>query len=349
MKRGHFASVVGCCLLVGLMALIVIPAMAEAKPIVLKFGTWMPERHETSKQSRWWAEQITMRTDGNLKFQFFYGGVLGKGKDQLDGLKYGIFDVGPILPAYDPAKSPLWTIPYIPWAIPDPWVRMMSVNEVSRLPEMKKELEMWDTMFLFPYALGDIYHLWTTKKPVAGINDLKGLKIRSLGEMAKSLNAIGSSPVSVPMPEVYDALSKGIFDGGCFATAPVMGYKLYEVCKFKSTIRLGMGGPIWVMKKSVFEKLPDQMKKVIQDVSLEMAKHMAEKEVEFLKKADDAFKSAHVKILNFPAEDQREYEKIAVMPVIEDWIKDKEKKGLEGRKVWETLKDAALRYEKIKN
>ena len=40
------------------------------------------------------------------------------------------------------------------------------------------------------------------------------------------------------------------------------------------------------------------------------------------------------------------YEKVAVMPVIDAWIKDKEKKGLEGRQVWETLKNAASKYEK---
>lgn len=349
MKKKCLANLMGCCLLMVLMALIFIPTTAESKAVVLKFGTWMPERHETSKQSRWWAEQITKRTNGNVKFQFFYAGVLGKGRDQLDGLKYGIFDVGPILPAYDPAKSPLWTIPYIPWTIPDPWVRMMALNEVSELPEMKKELEKWDTVFLFPYALGDIYHLWTVKKPVSGINDLKGLRIRSLGEMAKSLNSIGSRPVSVPMPEVYDALSKGIFDGGCFATAPVMGYKLYEVCKFKSTIRLGMGGPIWVMKKTIFDKLSDPVKKVIQEVNLEMANHMAEQEMEFMMEADKTFKRANVTTIDFPAEDQREYEKLAVMPVIKGWIKDKQKKGLEGKKVWETLKGAALKYETIKH
>jgi len=334
-------------LILGVVSLISIPSTVNAKDFVLKFGTWMPERHPTSKQSRWWAEQVTKKTNGKIKFQFFYAGALGKGKDQLDNLKYGTFDVGPILAAYDPAKSPLWTIPYIPWAISDPWVRMMALNDVAKLPAMEKELARWDTVFLFPYALGDVYYLWTTKKPVAKLADLKGLKIRSVGSMAKSLSLIGASPVSMPMPDVYDALSKGIIDGGCFATAPVMGYKLYEVCKVKSTMKLGMGGPVWVMKKSVLEKLPADAQKVIKEVSLEMAKHMAEGEAGFLSKADQSFKNAGVKVIQFPETDQQKYESTAVMPVINKWIEDKEGKGLEGRKVWETLREAASKYEKM--
>ncbi|MBU2497322.1 MAG: C4-dicarboxylate TRAP transporter substrate-binding protein [Proteobacteria bacterium] len=346
MKRNRFwQGTINLAALISVICFVIFSGPVEAKPIVLKFGSWMPERHETSKQSRWWAEQITKRTGGKVELQFFYAGALGKGKDQLDNMKYGTFDVGPVLPAYDPAKSPLWTIPYIPWAIQDPLIRMKALQDVAQLPEMNAELAKWDTIFLFPYALGDIYYLWTSSKAVAKLEDLKGLKIRSVGEMAKSLSLVGSSPVSMPMPDVYDALSKGIIDGGCLATAPVLGYKLYEVCKYKSTIRLGMGGPIWVMKKSVFEKLPSDIQGIIREVSLEMSTHMADQEGQFLKKANETFEKAGVTVLEFPKEDQAKYEEMAVMPVIEKWIKDQEGKGLPGRKVWETLRDAASKYQ----
>lgn len=345
-KRGVLSGIGYLALVLTLVSVMASYARPESKPIVLKFGSWMPERHETSKQSRWWAEQVTKRTGGRVQIQFFYAGALGKGRDQLDNLKYGTFDFGPALPAYDPAKSPLWTIPYIPWAIMDPWVRMMALQDVAELPVMKEELGKWDTVFLFPFGMGDVYYLWTVKKPVYKLADLKGLKIRSVGEMAKSLSLVGASPVSMPMPDVYDALSKGVINGGCFATAPVMGYKLYEVCKYKSTMTLGMGGPIWVIKKTVFNKLPADIQKVIKEVSLEMATHMADREAAFLKKADETFKKAKVTVIGFPKAEQAKYEKAAVMPVIEAWIKDKEDKGLPGRQVWGTLRDAALKYEK---
>ncbi len=321
------------------------PSVALSKPIVLKFGTWMPEKHETSKQSRWWAEQIEKRANGEVKIEFFYAGALGKSANQLDNLKYGTFDIGPIMPAYDPAKSPLWTIVYLPWVSSlDPWVRMNALIDLSELPVMKKELAQWDTMFLFSYALGDVYYLWTVEKPVRTLADLKGLKIRSLGEMAQSLSNVGANPVSMPMPDVYNALAKGIVDGGGFATAPAMGYRLYETCKFKTNMLLGSGGPMWVMKKSVFEKLPVNVQKVIREVSTEMADHMAVMEKEFLAKAEKTSVENGVTIIEFPSEDQAKYEEVGVMPVIEKWIQDQEKKGLPAREVWSTLREASKKY-----
>ena len=73
----------------------------------------------------------------------------------------------------------------------------------------------------------------------------------------------------------------------------------------------------------------------------------AEGEAGFLSKADQNFKNAGVKVIKFPKTDQQKYESTAVIPVINAWIKDKESKGLEGRKVWETLREAALKYEKM--
>jgi TRAP-type C4-dicarboxylate transport system substrate-binding protein len=350
MKTKKFGKGIVCFLAATLMLVLICPGSALSKPIVLKFGTWMPEKHETSKQSRWWAEQVEKRTDGQFKIEFFYAGALGKGRNQLDNMKYGTFDIGPILPAYDPAKSPLWTIIYLPWVSSlDPWVRMKGLIDLSELPVMEQELTRWDTMFLFPYALGDVYYLWTVKKPVRNIEELKGLKIRSLGEMAQSLSNVGANPVSMPMPDVYNALAKGIVDGGCFATAPVMGYRLFEICKYKTNMLLGSGGPMWVMKKSVFEKLPTDVQKVIKEVSQEMTEHMAARENEFLKTAKDTFVENGVTIIEFPPEEQKSYEEVGVMPVVQKWIQDKEKKGLPAEKVWNVLRDATEKYKEMKN
>jgi TRAP-type transport system periplasmic protein len=324
------------------------PSEANSKPVLLTVATWMPERHETSALARWWADEVQKRSGGKVKFRFFYSGAIGKDKDQLDNLKYGTFDIGPILASYDPNKSPLWTIPYLPWVSSlNPWVRVMALTDVAALPEMKEELAKWDAMFLFPHYIGDIYYLWTVKKEVRRIEDIKGLKIRSVGEMAESLSIIGANPIAMPMPDVFDALSKGIVDGGCFATASAKGYRLHEICKFYIDLRLGMGGPVWVMKKSVFEKLPPDIQNVIKEVSADIAKHTYELENQFLKDAKELFKTQGVTFIEFPKADQEKYEQIGVQPVIEKWIKDKEAKGLNGTKVWKAFQDSAAKYQKM--
>lgn len=351
MKTGIRSVLTGTLLMAVLMSVAMFSvrvASAKEKTTVLKFGTWMPERHATSAQSKWWAEQVAEKTDKRVNIQFFYSGALGTDKDQLDNLKYGTFDIGPAMPWYDPAKTPLWTILTIPWVNSmNPWVRMRTVMDLAELPEMKAELARWDTLFLFPYALGDLYSLWTVKKPVYKFGDLKGLKIRSVGQMAKSLSIIGASPQGLPMPDVYDALSKGVIDGGCFAAASAMGWKIYETAKYQNTMKLGMGGPIWLIRKSVYEKLPGDIRDSMNEVSLQMAKHMADADSDFQKTFDEKLRQSGVKVIDFPSNEQDEYERVAVMPVVESWIKDMEAKGLPGRKVWNKMKEATTKYEKM--
>ena len=64
------------------------------------------------------------------------------------------------------------------------------------------------------------------------LEDMKGLKIRVLGgpptEMAK---ALGASPALMPMPDMYQALDKGVFDGAAVPWEAIHGFRLYEVAK----------------------------------------------------------------------------------------------------------------------
>ena len=346
-KRGCWAGIL--CLGLMLIAMTVMSSTAKAASdsIVLKYGSWMPERHVTSEQTRWWAEQVTKKTGGRVQFKFFYSQALGTAKDQPDNIKYGTFEFGPTIPSYDPAKMPLWTITFTPWVSSvDPWVRFMALRDLAELPEMKEQLEKWDAMFLFPTAMADVYYLWTAKKPVHTLGDIKGLKLRAEGQMENSILGVGATPVAMPMPDFVEALSKGIIDGGVISTASALAYKLQEVCKYKSTIRLGAGGPTWIMKKSVFTKLPPDIQKAIMEVSLDMGNFMAQMEVDVLKKADETFKKAGVNIIDFPKEDQLKLEEVAVMPVVEKWIKDQENRGFQGKKAWETFRNATLKYEK---
>jgi len=308
----------------------------------------MPEGHITSVLARWWMEEVTERTNGQVQFEAFYAGVLGKGKDQPDNIKAGLFDFGYFLAAYDPAKTPLLTLPYAPW-VPSKRgeVRLRAFWEVTELPAAKAELAAWDAMCLIPaQGMGDVYYLYTVDKPVYTLDDIAGLKVRSVGRMAEALALAGASPVAMPMPDVYDALSKGTLDAGALATSPFLGYKLYEVLNYMSTVLLGSGSPMVIMKLSVFNNLPADIQKVIMDVSYEAIEWFIKAEADQEKEFDDIVKQYGITVIEFPAEEQKRYEDLAVMPVMEEWIKDMEDQGLPGREAFWTFRDAAEKYEK---
>jgi TRAP-type C4-dicarboxylate transport system substrate-binding protein len=67
---------------------------------------------------------------------------------------------------------------------------------------------------------------------VKTMEDLKGVKIRSHGTSAKVVKALGGTPVAMPMPELYQALQKGVVDGGLYPMEVNKGWKMADVIDF---------------------------------------------------------------------------------------------------------------------
>ena len=58
-------------------------------------------------------------------------------------------------------------------------------------------------------------NVYNSKKPVRSVEDLKGLKIRMMGNplFVDTMNALGGNGVAMGMDQVYSALQTGVVDG----------------------------------------------------------------------------------------------------------------------------------------
>ena len=68
-----------------------------------------------------------------------------------------------------------------------------------------------------------IRHIMTTEKPINSVDDIKGLKIRTMGVPAhvSSFNAFGAKATPMAYAELYGALQQGVVDGArCDQSAP---------------------------------------------------------------------------------------------------------------------------------
>ena len=115
----------------------------------------------------------------------------------------------------------------------------------EKFPSIQKEYG--DIQPLVLYTTSPNF-LITSKKQVKTLEDMKGLKIRVLGgpptEMAKALGAV---PAVMPMPDLYQALDKGVFDGAAVPWEAIHAFRLYEVAKnvpwCRSTPRTSRSAP----------------------------------------------------------------------------------------------------------
>ena len=92
------------------------PAVAKVK---LRANSQWPETHSGSQVDKWWAEEIKKRTNGEVEIQLFFGGALGKAKENLELLRTNAIDIAMMSPGYFPAQLPMHAAPNsIPMALP---------------------------------------------------------------------------------------------------------------------------------------------------------------------------------------------------------------------------------------
>jgi TRAP-type C4-dicarboxylate transport system substrate-binding protein len=105
-----------------------------------------------------------------------------------------------------------------------------------------------------------------SKKPVRTMEDWKGLLVQSIAPAcAATIEALGGSPVSIPWPDAYTSLDKGVVDAGMYATNQMVIYKMYEVADYVVPVYMVPTAMIATINLDVWNSLP----KDIQDLLLE--------------------------------------------------------------------------------
>lgn len=104
------------------------------------------------------------------------------------------------------------------------------------------------------------------KKPVAGIADLKGRKIRVAGpSQGDFLNALGAQPVAIAFGEVYTALERGTVDCAVTGTGTGNAQKWYEVTSHLYTLVASWGISGYMVNLAWWNKLDPQVRAFLQD------------------------------------------------------------------------------------
>ena len=161
---GRKFLVAGCILamVAGLLFTLIPQVMAADKPIKWNLSVWGGKRAWT-RPVHTWAADMEKKTNGRWKIKIHYGSVLSPAKEQLDGLKAGMFEAGAICCAYTPGKNPLHTVAELPFIAPSNNKHIFQLTaELWKHPALKKELLKWNSVPLLPGGLCQ-YHLMGNK------------------------------------------------------------------------------------------------------------------------------------------------------------------------------------------
>jgi TRAP-type C4-dicarboxylate transport system substrate-binding protein len=199
-----------------------------------------------------------------------------------------------------------------------------------------KELQDTKVMYLHAHGAGLLH---TKGKAVRTMEDFKGMKLRGHGTSALVINALGGTPVSLPMPELYQSLQKGIVKGALYPLETNKGWRMAEVVDYvtESNSIAYTSSFYVVMNKDKWEKIPADLQKIIMEINQEwIGKHgLAWDESD--KIGLEYFKSLGHEVISLSDAEAARW-KTTIEPVIDTYTEKMNEKGFDGKKIVEFVK-----------
>ena len=242
----------------------------------LKYANWAPPMHTiTAAQIDPLAEALSSGTQGGDTVRAFHGGELGAGPaDQYVRVVQGTADMGWGVHGYTSSQFPKTLILELPGALPleEPgYAALWNAFE----DELKSEYPMTEVVALWA-SEPNIFMMRDTE--VRSPEDLRGLKIRVAGSIsAAAMEALGATPVQIPMSQVYNGLQTGLIDGVVSGASVMSDFKLEEVVGSVTTgANLGRLTFYTVMNQNAWNGLSDEAKAALDGIKGEEVSRMTE-------------------------------------------------------------------------
>ncbi len=307
---------------------------AQAQQVTLRVHQFLPAPAPIpSKFIAPWAKKVEEESKGRIKVELYPSMQLGGTPPQLyDQVRDGVVDIVWTLPGYTAGRFPRSEVFELPFIAGNGEQNSPATWEFYE-KHLKDEFKDVKILAVHTHGPGLIH---AKGNGVRKLEDLKGLKVRAPTRMVnKLLDTLGATPVGMPVPQMPDALSKGVIDAAVVpweVTTPLRVAELVNThTAFSGNRSLYVTLFIYAMNKAKYDSLPPDLKKVIDDNSGPATSKWAGKVM------DDgdapglaAAKKRGNAIVVLDAAETARWKK-AAEPVYAAWIAEMKAKGIDGQ------------------
>lgn len=319
-------------LLLAGLATLAMTASAFAQDVTLRLHQMLPPQATIPAQAITpWAEKVAAESNGRIKVELYPAMQLGGAPPELfDQAKDGVVDVIWTVLGYTPGRFPKSEVFELPFMIHNGEQGSAAFYNyvMANAPE---EFDGVKVIALHTHGPG----LFHTKNPVNTLEDLKGMKIRGGSRIISGmLGELGAEPVGMPVPQTTEALSKGVIEGTTVPWEVTPSLKISELV----TNHTGFSGDYglytqtfgFIMNLDSYNRLPDDLKKVIDDnsgleTSREFGRVMDSGDAIGLKIAQDRGNN----IITLDEAETARWQ-AAAQPTIDKWLADMTAAGVDG-------------------
>lgn len=244
-------------------------ATPVSEPITLVYAEVNPIDSIVGKTAVAFKEKVEELSNGQIKIDIQASGVLGAENDVLDTMLGGggTIDMSRIsafsLTSYGGEKSMLLSIPFTFVNRDHFW--NFAASDLAEEFLLEPHINGSGVRGLF-YGEEGFRHFFT-KKPISGIEDLKGMKLRVSIDpvMTGMVEGLGAIPTVVSFGELYSALQTGVVDG---AEQPIVNYKansFHEVAPYLILDGHTLGAIQVIITDEAWNKLTEEQQNIIME------------------------------------------------------------------------------------
>jgi TRAP-type C4-dicarboxylate transport system substrate-binding protein len=315
------------------------PAQAQIK---LSYANFPPAPTFPCVQMERWKTEVEKRTNGKVKVDTYPGSTLLNPKNMFDGVIAGTADIGCLATSYQPGAFPVVEAIDLPIGWPSATVASVSLWDL--VDKYKpKELEKVKVITMFTCPPANIMSM----KPILSLGDIKGYELRASGTGAKILEILGAGPVAMPQSDVPEALQKGVIKGNVSSLEVMKDFKYAEYCHYvTSNVNLFVVSFAVVMNQAKWNSLPDDVKKVIDDMRKEQAIWTGQYVDNHVNEAMKWSKETHkVQVNTLPKAELDKWYAL-LNPMMDKYLKDYEAKGLPTKTILGDVMKLKAKYSK---
>jgi len=249
-----------------LTAMSLVPASAYAKTINLKIGCLESPDGPNTLGWKTFEQYVESASNGKIVVDIYPSSQLGDSEKLLEGLKMGIHKMAQgdesLTGAYDPMQ--VWFMPYL---FSDELV-MKKFFESKTFEELNDMMARDLGVRVLGAAPYGFYNFINKKRQVNRLEDLKGLKLRTLPNSQltiKTWESLGAAATPVSWAEIYTSIKTGVIDGLGHTLTIMVDQKYYEVAK-NVTLDMSMGcANFYLINEKFYQSLPDDLKQVVKE------------------------------------------------------------------------------------
>lgn len=238
---------------------------SDGAVLTLRTCTQNPETSITTIITRYFADRVSELSEGTMEIEVYINAEFGSEQSVMEQVMTGTLEMAPISTSVLANVVPECGIYTLPFMFPSMETYAAVTGDAGFQERVYGAIQEQTGCV----TLGGMQCIGrgvsTVSKPVVTVDDLKGLKIRTIGSSVvnDAFEAMGATVTTVAWKEVYTALQQGLIDGDDSTVNSNLNMKFIEYNKYFTELNEIFQDLLIIVNGDVWSRLTAEQQAVL--------------------------------------------------------------------------------------